>query len=92
MIRKEVKLKSYILCKDCPRFKDTDPQKKDVFGNHYGICGMGGNMVYPQKRKIKRIKGKGYIYYGPSSCGMYASIQDALKDMTIAEILRSRSI
>lgn len=39
-----------IKCSECPRFKDHDPNKVDYQGNHFGICGMSGNME-PQDTK-----------------------------------------
>ena len=73
-------------CKDCPRFKDSG--HTDYEGNHFGICGMGGNMVYPEERKVKRARGSGYIHYPPSGCGMYDTVEQALADMTEIAVRR----
>ena len=73
-------------CKDCPRFKDSG--HTDYEGNHFGICGMGGNMVYPEERKVKRVSGHGYIHYPPSGCGMYDTVEQALADMTEIAVRR----
>ena len=77
-----------IRCDTCPYCKDTYPDKVDTFGNHFCICGMGGNMVYTQPRKEKRYSGSGYIHYGVSSCGIFETVEDALASMT--EIERKR--
>lgn len=77
-----------IKCDTCPRCKDTYPGKLDAFGNHFHICGMGGNMVYTEPRKEKRIYGSGYIHYSVSSCGLYETVEDALKHMTESEVRR----
>lgn len=36
-----------------------------------GICGMGGNIVYLEPWKEKRISGNGYIHHNISSCGLF---------------------
>lgn len=74
-----------IKCDTCPRCKDTYPGKLDSNGYHFYICGMSGNIVYKEPHKIKRYKGKGYIDLGISSCGLYETIEDALKHMTESE-------
>ena len=77
-----------IRCDACPYCKDTYPGKLDADGNHFFICGMGGNMVYTQPRKVKRYSGPGYIKFGVSSCGIFETVEDALASMT--EIERQR--
>ena len=77
-----------IKCDTCPRCKDVYPDKVDGSGYHYCICGMTGNIVYKIPHKIKRYNGKGYIHKGISSCGLYESVEDALKHMTESEIRR----
>lgn len=77
-----------IKCDTCPRCKDVYPGKVDEEGYHFYICGMGGNKVYKEPRKVKRIYGDGYLRYPVSGCGMYASIDEALAHMTPAEIKR----
>ena len=77
-----------ITCRECPRCKDAYPGKVDMYGNHFCICGMSGNMVYPMPRKKPRHNGRGYIHFGPSSCGIYDTVEDALKKMTESEIRR----
>lgn len=74
-----------IKCDTCPRCKDSYPGKLDSNGYLFYICGMGGNIVYKEPHKIKRYKGKGYIDLGISSCGLYETIEDALKHMTESE-------
>ena len=71
-----------IKCDTCPRCKDTYPGKLDRDGYHYHICGMSGNIVYTIPHKVKKLSGKGYIHYGISSCGLFYSVEDALKSMT----------
>ena len=61
--------KEYIDCPECPRCKRKDTLKNGV---EWGICGMGGNIVYLKPWKEKKISGKGYIYHKTSSCGLYA--------------------
>jgi hypothetical protein len=83
-------MRTFIKCDVCPRCKDTYPGKVDADGYHFHICGMGGNKVYTIPHRIKRYNGKGYINFGISSCGIYESVEDALKDMTEPEIKRWR--
>lgn len=71
-----------IKCDTCPRCKDTYPGKLDRDGYHFHICGMSGNIVYTIPHKIKRASGRGYINCGISSCGLFDSVEDALKSMT----------
>jgi hypothetical protein len=73
-------------CKDCPRFKDSG--HTDHEGNHFGICGMGGNMVYPEERKVKRVSGRGYIHYQTDGCGLYDTVEQALANMTESAVRR----
>ena len=74
-----------IKCDTCPRCKDSYPGKVDYYGYPFRICGGTGNMVYVVPRKIKRRSGKGYIYHGISSCGLYDTVEDALAHMTESE-------
>ena len=74
-----------IKCDTCPRCKDTYPGAVDHYGYPFRICGLTGNMVYVVPRKIKRRCGKGYIYHGISSCGLYETVEDALAKMTESE-------
>ena len=74
-----------IKCDTCPRCKDKYPGKVDRDGYHYHICGLTGNIVYTMPRKIKRLSRHGYIRCGISSCGLYETIEDALKRMTESE-------
>lgn len=74
-----------IKCDTCPRCKDSYPGKVDYYGYPFRICGVTGNMVYVVPRKIKRRSGKGYIYHGISSCGLYDTVEDALAHMTESE-------
>ena len=79
-----------IKCDTCPRCKDTYPGKLNASGIHFYICGMGGNIVYKEAWKERRYSGHGYYHHGVSGCGLYESIEDALKDMTESEIRRWR--
>lgn len=74
-----------IKCDTCPRCKDKYPGKLDRDGYHYHICGMSGNIVYTIPHKIKRLSGRGYIHCGISSCGLYDTVENALKSMTDSE-------
>lgn len=76
----------YLLCKDCPRCIDKYPGKLDAFGNHFCICSLSGNMVYPEPRKEKRMTGSGYISFAPDTCGLYTSVSEALASMTPAAV------
>lgn len=82
--------RTFIKCDTCPRCKDKYPGKVDDDGYHFHVCGMGGNKVYTIPHRIKRYSGKGYINLGISSCGLYETVEDALKDMTEGEIQRWR--
>ena len=77
-----------IRCDTCPRCENSYPGKVDSDGNHFCICGMTGNMVYTQPRKVKRWSGPGYLHFGISSCGIFETVEDALASMT--EIERQR--
>lgn len=74
-----------IKCSECPRCKDTYPDKVDSFGNHFCICGMGGNMVYTKPRRERRYNGKGWIKFSESSCGLYKTFEEAFNAMTKTE-------
>lgn len=74
-----------IKCDTCPRCKDKYPGTLDRDGYHYHICGMSGNIVYTIPHKIKRASGRGHINCGISSCGLFDSVEDALKSMTESE-------
>lgn len=80
-----------IKCSECPRCKDTYPDKKDYQGNHFHICGMSGNMVYTEPRREKRYNGKGRIKFSESSCGLYETFEDAFNAMTETEQKRYRA-
>ncbi len=60
--------KEYIDCPECPKCK---PQEGLRDGVRWGICGMGGNIVYLEPWKEKRISGSGYIYHNVSGCGLF---------------------
>ncbi len=79
-----------IKCDTCPRCEDTYPGKLDADGYHFHICNMSGNIVYTIPHRMKRYSGNGYINLGVSSCGIYKTIDDALKDMTESGIRRWR--
>ena len=74
-----------IKCDSCPRCKDVYPGKIDDTGNHFYICGMSGNKVYAKPWKEKRQSGSGYIHHSVSGCGLYGTVEDALKAMTASE-------
>ena len=80
-----------IKCDTCPRCKDTYPGKVDADGYHFHICGMSGNIVYTIPHNVKRVSGKGYLHFDVGGCGLYDTIEDALKDMTESEIRRWRA-
>lgn len=77
-----------IRCDTCPRCNDVYPGKLDRDGYHFCICGLTGNIVYTTPHKEKRYSGSGYIHFGISSCGLYETIEDALKHMTESECRR----
>lgn len=81
----------WIGCDTCPRCKDIYPGKVDMWGYHYCICGMTGNIVYKIPHKIKKATGKGWLKLGIGGCGLYESVQRALADMTESEIMRWRN-
>lgn len=60
--------KEYLDCPDCPRCKRRPGLRNGV---KFGICGMGGNIVYLEPWKEKRISGSGYIHHNVSSCGIF---------------------
>ena len=72
MIGNEIS-KEYIICAECPHCKPQGIRKEGSCGAgyKYGICGHGGNVVFLEDWKEKRIYGSGYIYHKASSCGMY---------------------
>ena len=72
-----------VKCAECPRCKDSG--RIDHNGNHFCICGMSGNMVYPEPRKEKRMSGRGWIHFSESSCGLYNTFDDAFNAMTAIE-------
>ena len=77
-----------IKCDTCPRSKDVYPGKVDIYGYHFHICGLTGNIVYPTPHKIKRACGGGHLSFSVSGCGLYESVEDALKHMTDSEVAR----
>ena len=46
--------KEYVDCPDCPRCKPKDTLRNGV---RWGICGMGGNIVYLEPWKEKESMG-----------------------------------
>ena len=60
--------KEYLDCPECPQCKPQDTIKN---GARWGVCGMGGNIVYLEPWKEKRANGSGYIHHGVSSCGLF---------------------
>ena len=74
-----------IKCDTCPYCKNTCMGKLDVHGNHFHICGMGGNMVYTKPRKEKRYSGTGWIHYNVVGCGLFDTVDEALARMNEVE-------
>ena len=74
-----------IRCDICPWCKDSCPGKVDMYGYHFHICGMTGNIVYTISRKEKRYSGSGYIHFGISSCGLFHTADEVLAAMTEPE-------
>lgn len=64
--------KEYVDCPDCPRCKPKDTLRNGV---RWGICGMGGNIVYLEPWKEKRIYGNDYIKHNTSSCGLFEIVE-----------------
>ncbi len=66
-------MKEWITCAECPHCKPQGIMKKGFYGAgvRYGICGHGGNLVFLEPWKEKRIYGGGYIHHEVSSCRMY---------------------
>lgn len=60
--------KQFIDCPDCPYCQPKDTLRN---GAKWGICKMGGNIVYLEPWKEKRIHGSGYISHHVSSCGLF---------------------
>lgn len=60
--------REYVDCPDCPHCKPKDTLRNEA---RWGICGMGGNIVYLEPWKEKRISGNGYIHHTTSSCGLF---------------------
>ncbi len=77
-----------IRCDTCSRCKDMYPDKVDSDGYHFKICGMTGNMVYTEPRRVKKTSGHGWINFGISSCMLFETVDQALASMT--EIERQR--
>lgn len=81
-----------IRCDTCPYCKDSCPGKVDSDGNHFHICGLTGNMVYTEPRRVKKWSGPGYLKYGISSCGIFETVEKALENMTDIERQRWREL
>lgn len=64
--------KRIIKCDECQYCK---PKGVNSFGRGkgvlYGICGQGGNMVFLEPWREKKVCGSGYIYHKISGCGLY---------------------
>ncbi len=60
--------KEFLDCTECQRCKPQDGLKHGV---RYGICGMGGNLVYLEPWKERRTCGSGWIHHHVSSCALY---------------------
>ena len=64
--------REFIDCPECPHCKKKPEPYKGITGHgvKYGICGIGGNLVFLEPWKEKRYSGKGYINHPVSSCGL----------------------
>ena len=71
-----IERKRYIKCHECPLCK---PQEGLRYGARWGICHIGGDIVYLEPHKEKRIKGSGYIEFQADSCCLWESAEEALK-------------
>ena len=66
-------MKESLTCTECQHCKPQGIRKEGFMGAgyKYGICGQGGNLVFLEPWKEKRIRGSGYIHHKVSSCGLY---------------------
>lgn len=66
-------MKDYLPCAECQHCKPQGIRKEGFMGAgyKYGICRQGGNLVFLEPWKEKRIYGSGYISHKASSCGRY---------------------
>lgn len=72
-----------IMCSQCPFCKDVyPPDCVDHHGNHFCICGQGGNIVYTYPRKERKYNNQGWIHFPEDSCYMYKTFEDAFKAMS----------
>ena len=65
--------KEYADCSECPHCKPQPERREKGFwgeGTKYGICGHGGNLVFLEPWKEKRISGNGWIYHKTSGCNL----------------------
>ena len=62
-------------CAECPHCKQHGIRKEGFMGAgyKYGICRQGGNVVFLEPWKEKKIYGSGYISHKVSSCGRHYS-------------------
>lgn len=60
--------REFLDCTECPKCKVKEGLKHGV---RYGICGMGGNLVYLEPWKERKVCGSGLIHHPVSSCGLY---------------------
>ena len=63
--------KEYVNCLECPYCKPRPEKRKKGFwgeGIKYGICGHGGNLVFLESWKEKRLSGNGWIRHPISGC------------------------
>ncbi len=61
------------MCYECPHCKPRGIRGKGCNGEgyRYGICQKGGNVVFLEPWKEKKIHGFGYRHHEASTCGMY---------------------
>lgn len=72
--------KEWLACAECPHCKPKGIKKMGYGeGYRYGICGQGGNIVFLEHWKEKRIHGSGCIHRRASSCCLYE--KDHREDM-----------
>lgn len=60
--------REFLDCTECPKCKVKEGLKHGV---RYGICGMGGILVYLEPWKERKVCGSGRVHHLVSSCGLY---------------------
>ena len=74
--------RQFVTCDICPYCKPrgTREQGWPGAGYKYGICDHGGNLVFMEPWKEKKIYGSGYISHKVGGCGLYE--MDRLPEIT----------